>query len=88
MYDISKHLTYESAERWLKELYTHADPHIVVMLVGNKRDLDSLRTVPMDEAKDFAGWLKISLMSSFYFEGLPVLLLLIMKQLLLLEHQC
>lgn len=58
MYDISKHLTYESAERWLKELYTHADPHIVVMLVGNKRDLESLRTVPMDEAKDFAGWLK------------------------------
>lgn len=58
MYDISKHLTYESAERWLKELYTHADPHIVVMLVGNKRDLESLRTVPMDEAKDFAGWVK------------------------------
>lgn len=56
MYDISKHLTYESAERWLKELYTHADPHIVVMLVGNKRDLESMRTVPMDEAKDFAGW--------------------------------
>lgn len=57
MYDISKHLTYESAERWLKELYDHADPHIVVMLVGNKRDLESLRTVPTDEAKDFAGWL-------------------------------
>lgn len=55
VYDISKHLTYESAERWLKELYDHADPHIVVMLVGNKRDLESLRTVPAEEAKDFAG---------------------------------
>uniref|UniRef100_A0A3P8T5E3 Ras-related protein Rab-25 n=1 Tax=Amphiprion percula TaxID=161767 RepID=A0A3P8T5E3_AMPPE len=54
VYDISKHLTYESAERWLKELYDHADPHIVVMLVGNKSDLDSLRTVPTDEARDFA----------------------------------
>lgn len=57
VYDISKHLTYESAERWLKELYDHADPHIVVMLVGNKRDLDTLRTVPMEEARDFAGQL-------------------------------
>lgn len=55
VYDISKHLTYESAERWLKELYDHADPHIVVMLVGNKRDLEDLRTVPAEEARAFAG---------------------------------
>lgn len=55
MYDISKHLTYESTEQWLKELYEHADPHMVVMLVGNKRDLESLRTVPTEEAQAFAG---------------------------------
>ncbi|XP_033959167.1 ras-related protein Rab-25b isoform X1 [Pseudochaenichthys georgianus] len=54
VYDITKHLTYESVERWLKELYDHADPHIVVMLVGNKTDLDSERSVPIDEAKDYA----------------------------------
>lgn len=54
VYDICKHLTYESVERWLKELYDHADPHIVVMLVGNKTDLEAQRTVPMEEAKDFA----------------------------------
>lgn len=54
VYDITKHLTYESVERWLKELYDHADPEIVVMLVGNKTDLESERSVPIDEAKDFA----------------------------------
>ncbi|ROL41451.1 Ras-related protein Rab-25 [Anabarilius grahami] len=54
VYDISKHLTYESAERWLKELYDHADAHIVVMLVGNKSDLAEIRTVPTEDAKDFA----------------------------------
>ncbi|XP_057683383.1 ras-related protein Rab-25-like [Corythoichthys intestinalis] len=54
VFDISKHLTYESAERWLKELYEHADPHIVVMLVGNKSDLVDLRTVPAEEARAFA----------------------------------
>ncbi|XP_051999350.1 ras-related protein Rab-25-like [Xyrauchen texanus] len=54
VYDISKHLTYESAERWLKELYDHADPHIVVMLVGNKTDLAAVRTVPKEDAMDFA----------------------------------
>ncbi|XP_051949487.1 ras-related protein Rab-25-like [Xyrauchen texanus] len=54
VYDVTKHLTYENVERWLKELYDHADPHIVVMLVGNKSDLEALRTVPREEAKDFA----------------------------------
>ncbi|XP_072249634.1 ras-related protein Rab-25b [Leuresthes tenuis] len=54
VYDITKYLTYESVERWLKELYDHADPHIVVMLVGNKTDLESERSVPTEEAKDFA----------------------------------
>ncbi|XP_074539465.1 ras-related protein Rab-25-like [Halichoeres trimaculatus] len=54
VFDITKHLTYESAERWLKELYEHADPNIVVMLVGNKTDLESVRSVPTEEARSFA----------------------------------
>ncbi|KAG8127105.1 hypothetical protein E2320_022295 [Naja naja] len=39
VYDIAKHLTYENVERWLKELRDHADNNIVIMLVGNKSDL-------------------------------------------------
>ncbi|XP_061772569.1 RAB11a, member RAS oncogene family, like [Nerophis ophidion] len=54
VYDIAKHLTYENAERWLKELQDHADNNIVIMLVGNKSDLRHLRAVPTDEAKAFA----------------------------------
>ena len=41
-------------ERWLKELRTHADPSIVVMLVGNKCDLKHLQAVLTDDAKSFA----------------------------------
>jgi len=54
VYDISKRLTFENVERWLKELRTHADPSIVVMLVGNKCDLKHLQAVQTDDAKDFA----------------------------------
>ncbi|XP_054848165.1 ras-related protein Rab-11A-like isoform X1 [Eublepharis macularius] len=54
VYDIAKYLTYENAERWLKELQDHADTNIVIMLVGNKSDLRHLRAVPTDEAKSFA----------------------------------
>lgn len=54
VYDISKHSTYESVDRWLKELRDHADSNIVIMLVGNKSDLRHLRAVPTEEAKQFA----------------------------------
>jgi len=54
VYDISKHVTYENVERWLKELRDHADSHIVIMLVGNKNDLKHLRAVPAEQARSFA----------------------------------
>ena len=54
MYDISQQKSFESVERWLKELRDHADANIVIMLVGNKCDLKHLRAVPTEDAKEFA----------------------------------
>jgi len=54
VYDISKRVTFDNVERWLKELREHADQSIVVMLVGNKSDLRHLRTVPTEDAMRFA----------------------------------
>ena len=54
IYDVSKRDTFEGAGRWLKQLRDYADPNIVIMLVGNKSDLDHLRAVPTDEAAAFA----------------------------------
>jgi len=53
VYDISKRNSYDSVARWLKELRDHADPQIVIMLVGNKKDLRHMRQVQTDEAKEF-----------------------------------
>ncbi|XP_056400991.1 ras-related protein Rab-25 isoform X2 [Hyla sarda] len=55
VYDITKHQSYESVDRWLKELYDHADASIIVMLVGNKSDLkDEAQEVSTEEAKMYA----------------------------------
>ncbi|XP_004778599.1 ras-related protein Rab-25 [Mustela putorius furo] len=54
VFDLTKHQTYAVAERWLKELYDHAEATIVVMLVGNKSDLQQAREVPTEEARMFA----------------------------------
>nr|CAD1834314.1 unnamed protein product [Ananas comosus var. bracteatus] len=37
VYDVTRHITFENVERWLKELRDHTDANIVIMLVGNKR---------------------------------------------------
>ena len=58
VYDVTKEKTFESAERWMTELKTQADPDIVIILVANKVDLvennPSLRKVPQDKAQKFA----------------------------------
>lgn len=54
VYDATRHSTFESVERWLGELRDHTDPHIVVMLVGNKSDLRHLVAVASEDAKSFA----------------------------------
>jgi Ras-related protein Rab-11A len=53
VYDITKQVTMENVERWLKELRDHADSNIVIMLVGNKSDLRHLRFVQTDDAQAF-----------------------------------
>jgi small GTP-binding protein len=54
VYDITNHASFESCDKWLRELREHADAKIVVMLVGNKSDLRHLRKVDQDEAMLFA----------------------------------
>eukprot|EP01034_Spumella_vulgaris_P027285 gene27285-33982_t len=54
VYDISKHVTFENVERWLKELRDHAEQNIVIMLVGNKSDLRHKRAVTTEDAMAFA----------------------------------
>ena len=42
VYDITKKQTFDNVQRWLRELRDHADANIVVMMVGNKSDLNHL----------------------------------------------
>ncbi|THU58669.1 hypothetical protein C4D60_Mb03t16810 [Musa balbisiana] len=54
VYDVTRHMTFENVERWMKELRDHTDSSIVIMLVGNKADLRHLRAVTVEDAKSFA----------------------------------
>ncbi|MCL7025437.1 hypothetical protein MKW94_021493 [Papaver nudicaule] len=54
VYDITKRQSFDHIPRWLEELRGHADKNIVIILIGNKCDLESQRAVPTEDAKEFA----------------------------------
>ncbi|KAI4382042.1 hypothetical protein MLD38_008053 [Melastoma candidum] len=54
VYDMTKRQSFDHMTRWLEELRGHADKNIVIMLIGNKSDLGSLRAVPTEDAEEFA----------------------------------
>ncbi|XP_074340424.1 ras-related protein RABA4d-like [Apium graveolens] len=54
VYDMTKRQTFDHITGWLEELRGHADKNIMIMLIGNKCDLASLRAVPTEDAQEFA----------------------------------
>lgn len=54
VYDITKRVSFDHIPRWLEELRGHADKNIVIILIGNKSDLEDQRAVPTEDAKEFA----------------------------------
>ncbi|EYU39898.1 hypothetical protein ABFS83_10G171300 [Erythranthe nasuta] len=54
VYDMTKRQSFDHMARWLEELRGHADKNIVIMLIGNKSDLGTLRAVPTEDAQEFA----------------------------------
>ncbi|MBQ4204405.1 MAG: hypothetical protein II655_11975, partial [Thermoguttaceae bacterium] len=45
--------SFEDIDLWLKDLKSHTNPDIKIFLVGNKKDLEEKREVPIYKAKTF-----------------------------------
>lgn len=54
VYDISSRESYNALGNWLSDAQSLANPNLVVLLVGNKRDLEADRQVSFLEASRFA----------------------------------
>lgn len=54
VYDITRRETFNHLTRWLEEAKQNANANMVIMLIGNKSDLDARRQVTTDEGKKFA----------------------------------
>ena len=58
VYDITKEQSFKNIEKWISEVKEHAEPDIVLMLVGNKLDIcqrdPNERAVSTARAEEFA----------------------------------
>jgi Ras-related protein Rab-2A len=54
VYDITRRDTFQHLGRWLEEAKQHAQANMVILLIGNKNDLDHKRAVSTEEGKAFA----------------------------------
>lgn len=54
VYDITRRETYNHLTKWLEEARQNANSSMVIMLIGNKSDLDHRRQVSYEEGAQFA----------------------------------
>lgn len=54
VYDITRRSTFNNLQKWLQELRSLADSHMVIVLIGNKSDLGHMREVGEEEGRKLA----------------------------------
>ncbi|KAI2509957.1 Rab-like small GTPase [Fragilaria crotonensis] len=54
VYDITRRDTFQHLSRWLEEARQHSQSNMVIMLIGNKNDLEHRRAVSTEEGRAFA----------------------------------
>ncbi|MED6148471.1 hypothetical protein PIB30_053456 [Stylosanthes scabra] len=72
VYDITKRQTFDNVQRWLRELRDHADSNIVIMMAGNKNDLNHLRAVSSEDAQRLAEQEGLSFLETSALEAFNV----------------
>ena len=53
LYGINNIKSFQNLELWLNDIKNNSNPDIKIFLVGNKKDLEEKREVPIDKAKTF-----------------------------------
>ncbi|XP_015685691.1 ras-related protein Rab-2B, partial [Protobothrops mucrosquamatus] len=54
VYDITRRETFNHLYAWLEDARQHSSPHMVIMLIGNKSDMENRRVVQKEEGEAFA----------------------------------
>ena len=69
VYDISRNATFENVDKWIGELKANGSEDVLIMLVGNKSDLEDKRQVQTEEVKKKAEQYKIAFCETSALDG-------------------
>ena len=69
VYDITRKSTFENIDKWIPDLKKNGDDDIIMILVGNKSDLEDQRQVSEEEGKEKAQNYKIAFLETSAFNG-------------------
>uniref|UniRef100_A0A6B2G1N5 Ras-related protein Rab-2B (Trinotate prediction) n=1 Tax=Myxobolus squamalis TaxID=59785 RepID=A0A6B2G1N5_MYXSQ len=54
VYDITRRETFDHLQSWIDDTRQHGTPNVVIMVIGNKSDLEDKREVKKEEGEAFA----------------------------------
>ena len=54
VYDVTQRETFDAVDRWIKDLKSNTDERLVILLIGNKSDLEDKRAVKKEEGEEKA----------------------------------
>ena len=69
VYDITRKATFENIDKWIPDLKNNGDSDIIIMLIGNKCDLENERQVSTSEGKEKAENYKIAFLETSAMDG-------------------
>jgi len=72
VYDVTEQKSFTNVMKWLKEIDTFAGPQVQKLLVGNKCDMESSRTVSAETGKEMANKLEIPFVETSAKDSLNV----------------
>ena len=69
VYDITRAKTFKNIDRWILELKANGNEDILIVLIGNKLDLEKSREVLVDDVKKKAEELKVAYFETSALDG-------------------
>ena len=72
MFDITNFQSFKSVSKWLKEIKDRCNENVVILLIGNKKDLEEKRAVKKVAAAEWAAKHQIAYVETSATEGTNV----------------
>ena len=68
VYDITNKSTFESVDKWIKDLNSYGDKNLTMLLIGNKSDLEDKRIINKEEGEEKAKSFELGFIETSAFD--------------------